>query len=73
MFVWWPCLDSDIEEFVNKCLICQSQRPAPPPAPIHFWKWPIKLWYRVHVDLAGPFLNHMFLIVIDAYSNGVVL
>ena len=69
MFVWWPCLDSDIEEFVNKCSICQSQRPAPPPAPIHPWKWPIKPWYRVHVDLAGPFLNHMFLIVIDAYSK----
>ena len=38
MFVWWLCLDSDIENFVNKCSTCQSQCPTPPAAPICPWK-----------------------------------
>ena len=69
MFVWWPHLDSDIEAFVKKCTICQSQRSAPPAVPIRPWTWPTTPWYRLHVDLAGPFLGHMWLIVIDAHSK----
>ena len=26
-------------------------------------------WHRVHIDYAGPFMGHMFLIVIDAHSK----
>ena len=69
MFVWWPCLDSDIENFVNKCSTCQSQHPTPPAAPICPWKWPTQPWYRLHLDMAGPFLGHMFLVLIDAHSK----
>ena len=69
MFVWWPCLDSDIETVVKSCSLCQSHRPAPVAAPIQPWKWPSKPWSRLHLDFAGPFLGHMFLIIIDAYSK----
>ena len=69
MFVWWPHLDSDIEAFVKKCTICQSQRSAPPAVPIRPWTWPTTPWYRLHVDLVGPFLGNMWLIVIDAHSK----
>nr|MCH9717641.1 DDE-type integrase/transposase/recombinase [Gammaproteobacteria bacterium] len=69
MFVWWPGLDVDIERYVKNCAICQSQRSAPPAAPIHPWKWPTQPWYRIHLDLAGPFLGHMFLILMDAHSK----
>ena len=34
MFIWWPGLDADIEKCVRNCAVCQSQRPAPPAAPI---------------------------------------
>ena len=33
--------------------------------------WPLKPWSRVHCDFAGPFLGHMFLIVIDAHSKWI--
>ena len=69
MFMWWPCLDSDIEAFVKHCSTCQLQRPTPPASPIRPWKWPTQPWFRLHLDLAGPFLGHMFLIVIDAHSK----
>ena len=69
MFVWWPHMDSNIETCVKSCSECQSQRPAPPASPIHPWMWPTRPWYRLHLDFAGPFMGHMFLIVIDAHSK----
>jgi len=26
-------------------------------------------WQRIHINFAGPFLNSMFLVVLDAYSR----
>ncbi len=69
MFVWWPGLDVDIEECVKKCVVCQSLQPAPPAAPIQPWKWPTQPWFHIHLDLAGPFLGHMFLTLMDAHSK----
>ena len=71
MFVWWPALDSDVEEKVKSCSICQSNRPAPPAAPLHPWSWPTTPWTRLHLDLAGPFLGHMFFILVDAHSKWI--
>ena len=69
MFVWWPCLDADIEQFVKGGSSCQQQRPSPPPVPIRPWSWPTTPWSRLHLDLVGPYLGHMFLILIDAHSK----
>ena len=33
------------------------------------WNCPQRPWSRVHIDHAGPFMNHYFLIIIDAYSK----
>ena len=71
MFVWWPALDSDVEEKVKSCSIRQSNRPAPPAAPFHPWSWPTTPWTRLHLDLAGPFLGHMFFILVDAHSKWI--
>ena len=37
--------------------------------PLHLWEWPIKPWQRIHIDYAGPFMGHMFLIIVDAHSK----
>ena len=40
MYVWWPCLETDIEESVclrNECQLSQSN---PPTAPLNPWNWP---------------------------------
>eukprot|EP00731_Ephydatia_muelleri_P016133 Em0009g557a len=68
-YVWWPGLDSNIEELVKSCPQCQETKSAPPKAPLHPWVWPSKPWERIHVDFAGPFLGKMFFIVVDAHSK----
>ncbi|XP_051916747.1 uncharacterized protein K02A2.6-like [Hippocampus zosterae] len=37
--------------------------------PLHPWEVPGGVWRRIHIDFAGPFMSHMFLIVVDAYSK----
>ena len=70
-YVWWPGLDKDIEEKVQCCSNCQSNRFSPPVAPLHPWEWPSHPWSRIHLDFAGPFLGHMFLIMVDAHSKWI--
>ena len=68
-YVWWPRLDHDIEQRVKSCVTCQTNRPSPPEVPLHPWEWPTKPWVRIHVDHAGPFLGHMYFIVVDVHSK----
>ena len=68
--IWWPKLDMDIEEMVKGCNECQLTRSMPPAAPLNPLPWPTKPWSRIHVDFAGPFMNHMFLIIIDVGPSG---
>ncbi|UYV69441.1 K02A2.6-like [Cordylochernes scorpioides] len=42
-----------------------------PPATISEWTWPEKQWHRLHLDLAGPFMGRMFLVLVDAYSKWI--
>ena len=67
-YVWWPGMDSDIEQLINTCDLCQHHQKSPDKAPIHPWEWPTKPWQRLHIDYAGPFHNKMFLIV-NAHSK----
>ena len=68
-FVWWPGLDKALEQKVRQCDPCQRTRNLPPVAPIQPWEWPQLPWTRLHIDYAGPFLGHMFLVVVDAHSK----
>ena len=67
--VCWPRMDRDIESEVKSCGPCQTVRNRPSRAPLHPWAWPEDPWQRIHVDFAGPFMGHMFLIVVDSYSK----
>ena len=49
--------------------VCQESRPVPAKAPIHPWKWPHNPWSRIHIDHAGPFLGHLYLVVVDSHSK----
>jgi hypothetical protein len=68
-FVWWPNIDSEIEQIGKSCIKCGENRPNTPSAPLHPWQFPETPWSRLHMDLAGPFLNRMYLIVVDAHSK----
>ena len=68
-FIWWPGMDADIEHIAKSCSMCQQNKNAPSPAPLHPWTWPTKPWQRIHIDFAGPFLGTSFLVIVDAHSK----
>ncbi len=68
-YFWWPKLDTELEDLVKSCDICQKTRHNPPKAPLHPWEWPEKPWSRIHIDYAGPFMGTMLLIITDAHSK----
>ena len=68
-YIWWPNMDTDIETLVKTCTECQESQPSPPTAPLHPWEWPASPWSRLHIDFAGPYLGHMFLVLVDAHSK----
>ena len=68
-YVWWPQMNAAIEEVVKQCPNCQESCPSPAVAPLHPWEWPSHPWQRLHLDFAGPFLGHMYLVLVDAHSK----
>lgn len=68
-YCWWSGIDSDIEKISKNCVNCNTHKNNPPKVDVHHWQPPSTPMQRIHIDFAGPFLNKMFLIVVDAYSK----
>lgn len=68
-YVWWPGVDTDIEDRVRACRICAENQKTPTRVPMTPWPWPEKPWDRIHCDFLGPFYGDMYLVVIDAHSK----
>ncbi|XP_054275642.1 uncharacterized protein K02A2.6-like [Macrosteles quadrilineatus] len=68
-YVYWEGMNHDIEDLVRSCEICAKLRNNPPKVIVHPWDQPHSNWERLHIDYAGPFEGHHFLIAIDAKSK----
>ncbi|XP_054830333.1 uncharacterized protein K02A2.6-like [Eublepharis macularius] len=68
-YVWWPGIDREVEGWVRACQPCQEARPEMPQAPVRAWETTRTPWSRLHIDFAGPFQGHTFLVVVDSYSK----
>lgn len=68
---WFPGVDTALERLAGACAVCAALRPAPPHAPLASWCLPPHPFYRLHLDFLGPYNNHVFLIIVDAYSKWV--
>ncbi|XP_052374260.1 uncharacterized protein K02A2.6-like [Oncorhynchus keta] len=66
---WWPGLDQQIENMAKNCSGCLETLHMPAPVPVHPWEWPAEPRQRIHVDYAGPFEKHMFLVIVYAHSK----
>ena len=64
-------MNQSIKNMVKACTPCQQSRPSPAPAPLHPWEWPSTPWSRLHIDFAGSFLGHMYLVLVDAHSKWI--
>lgn len=71
-YFWWPGLDKQIEHMAKSCSSYHKARNNPPAAPFHAWDFPQDPWYHIHIDLAGPFEDKMFLDAIDAHSKCIL-
>ena len=69
MHIWWLRIETDIESKVKNCIACQQNRSPMAKAPPNPWRWPSKPWQRIHIDYAGPFMNKLYLLVVDAHSK----
>ena len=67
-YVWWPHMNSDIENLTKSCSICYKNV-KPNKEPILSWPIPNRPWSRLHIDYCGPFENKYLLVVIDATSK----
>ena len=68
-YVWWPGLDADIEREVSNCTSCAENRREPNAPALGQWEYASVPWQRVHVDHAGPFMGHYWLLWVDSYSK----
>ena len=62
-------MDSEIEEIAERCRSCQESAPMPAKVSTASWNWPLATWRRLHIDYARPFMNNMYLVVVDAHSK----
>ncbi|XP_024877300.1 uncharacterized protein K02A2.6-like [Temnothorax curvispinosus] len=69
LVVWWPKIDSYIEERVKTCKYCIEVNDSPRRMTLSPWPYPTQPWHRIHADFAGPFLGHTFLLILDAFSK----
>lgn len=68
-YVYWASIDKDIEQFVRSCPACATVRKSPPKVQLHPWDEPEANWQRIHIDYAGPYQGHQFLVIVDAKSK----
>ena len=68
-YLWWPGIDSDIEDYVKACSLCQQLKPECPKVSMSSWSHPDNVWERIHLDYCGPVDGKMLLIAVDAYSK----
>lgn len=68
-YVYWPNIDTDIEDMVKSCKSCASAAKSPAHSSPVPWQKTEAPWQRVHIDYAGPIEDTYFLLVIDSHSK----
>ena len=68
--VWFPRIDEEAKQMIDKCIPCQANGPENHPDPLQMSLLPPEPWHTVHIDFCGPFPTGEYLFVaIDAYSR----
>lgn len=72
MTVYWPNISADIEEFVNKCTVCEQYRASNTKEPLIPHSIPDLPFEKVAVDLLDC-KGRPYLVLIDYYSKWIEL
>ncbi|KAJ8894331.1 hypothetical protein PR048_006953 [Dryococelus australis] len=65
-YIYWKKIDSGIEHLARSCSECVAIKNSPSKAPSHPWEEPEHNLQQIHIDYAGPYQDHHFLVVVDA-------
>ena len=68
-YVWWPKIDEDVTEAVRGCAGCQAGQNERPAVFLYPWEHTKNPWERIHLDYAGPFRGHHYLVVVDSHTK----
>jgi transposase InsO family protein len=70
-YVWWPDLNQDLENTVKTYVDCNKFGRSVPALKDHGHPWcrPTGPYQRIHMDFAGPFQGHLWLLIQDAHSK----
>jgi len=69
-YLWWPKIDSDVENCVRGCSTCQEHRNAPVKSPLHSWPFTSRPYQRVHIDF-GHIGRDTIFVLCDTYSKWI--
>ena len=68
--LWWPKMDTAVEEYINKCHACQVTGGPSRPEPVKPTELPCKRWSSLAIDVCGPFPSGEYVVtLIDYYSR----
>lgn len=70
MYVWWPNIDRDIEEYARQCEPCQLNQNTPSQSQLSKWKETKRFFERIHIDFFH-WQNKTFLLVVDSFSRWI--
>ena len=73
-YFWYPGIDSAIKALVKSCRTCLTLKSDQQPSPLYPWKYPEKVWDRIHVDFT-EYKSELFLVLMVMYSKwlGVIV
>ena len=68
--MFWPCMATELKEYISKCDVCMAHRTSPSKEPIQQHEFAARPWSKVGADLCD-FQGRTLLVVSDYYSNFV--
>ena len=68
--VWFPGIDTAVEEAVRQCIPCQANMNRKRTEPLNMTPLPRGPWLNLSIDFCGPLPSgHYLMVVIDEYSR----
>ena len=55
--LWWPKMDTAVEEYINKCHACQVTGGPSRPEPVKPTELPRERWSSLAIDVCGPLIS----------------
>ncbi|GFN95361.1 transposon tf2-9 polyprotein [Plakobranchus ocellatus] len=67
--IYWPRIDTDIEDIARHCAACNEHKRLSPKEPSNPWITQEKLWSRVPIDQSINYRSLNWLVMMDVFSK----